>query len=102
MVLLSVAILGTAARFSSRQNRLHLTIHHGLQFGRMLCEHSGQIDSHTQQGLCSLLAVMLNWFSLKLECGPMPNVMVTLPNIGGALCSTPQSLAGAYYLTAVQ
>jgi len=31
----------------------------------------------------------------KLECGPMPNVMVALPNIGGALCSTPQSLADA-------
>jgi len=25
----------------------------------------------------------------KLECGPMPNVMVALPNIGGARCSTP-------------
>jgi len=25
----------------------------------------------------------------------MPNVMATLPNIGGALCSTPQSLADA-------
>ena len=25
-----------------------------------------------------------------------------LPNIGGALCSTPQSLADAHYLTAVQ
>jgi len=22
----------------------------------------------------------------SLECGPMPNVMATLPNIGGALC----------------
>jgi len=33
----------------------------------------------------------------KLECGPMPNVMVALPNIGGALCSTPQSLADAHY-----
>jgi len=32
-----------------------------------------------------------------LECGPMPNVMVALPNIGGALCSTPQSLADAHY-----
>ena len=31
----------------------------------------------------------------KLECRPMPNVMVALPNIGGALCSTPQSLADA-------
>jgi len=27
----------------------------------------------------------------------MPNVMVALPNIGGALYSTPQSLADAYY-----
>jgi len=34
---------------------------------------------------------------LKVECGPMPNVMVALPNIGGALCSTPQSLADAHY-----
>jgi len=29
----------------------------------------------------------------------MPNVMVALPNIGGALCSTPQSLADAHYYT---
>jgi len=27
----------------------------------------------------------------------MPNMMVALPNIGGALCSTPQSLADAHY-----
>ena len=27
----------------------------------------------------------------------MPNLMVALPNIGGALCSTPQSLANAHY-----
>jgi len=26
----------------------------------------------------------------------MPNVMVALPNIGGALCSTPQSFAVAH------
>jgi len=38
----------------------------------------------------------------ELECGPMPNVMVALPNIGGALCSMPQSLADAHYLTAMQ
>ena len=35
---------------------------------------------------------------LQLECGPMPNVMVALPNVGGALCSTLQSLADAHYL----
>jgi len=40
--------------------------------------------------------------NLILEYGPMPNMMVALPNIGGALWSTPQSLADAHYLTAVQ
>jgi len=37
---------------------------------------------------------------LKLEMWanrPMPNVMAALPNIGVALCSTPQSLADANY-----
>ena len=38
----------------------------------------------------------------KLECGTMPNVMAALPNIGGTLCSTPQSLADAQYWSAVQ
>jgi len=32
----------------------------------------------------------------------MPNVMAALPNIGGALSSTPQSLADAHYYSAVQ
>jgi len=32
----------------------------------------------------------------------MPNVMAALPNIGGALCSTLQSLADAHYYSAVQ
>jgi len=32
----------------------------------------------------------------------MPNVMVALPNIAGAVCSTPPCLADANYLTAVQ
>jgi len=32
----------------------------------------------------------------------MPNVMAALPNIGGALCSTPQSFADAQYYSAVQ
>jgi len=30
----------------------------------------------------------------------MPNVMAALPNVGGALCSTPQSLANAHYYIA--
>ena len=40
--------------------------------------------------------------NMELECGPMPNVMAALPNIGGALCSTPQSLADAHYSSVVQ
>ena len=39
-----------------------------------------------------------NMKKIKLECAPMPNVMVALPNTGGALCSMPQSLADAHYL----
>jgi len=35
----------------------------------------------------------------RTECGPMRNVMAALPNIGGALCSTPQSLTDAHYYT---
>jgi len=53
---------------------------------------------------------ILYWFFFKqvgisvpnLECGPMPNVMAALPNIVGALCSTPQSLADLHYQSAVQ
>jgi len=40
--------------------------------------------------------------NLKLECGPMPNVMAALSNIGGALYCTPQSVADAYYQSALQ
>jgi len=41
-------------------------------------------------------------YNKVLECGPMPNVMAALPNIGGALWSTPQRLADAQYRSAVQ
>jgi len=50
------------------------------------------------QNMCAWLML----FNVELECGSMPNVMVALPNISGALCSTPQSFADAHYLTAVQ
>jgi len=43
---------------------------------------------------CTILTI-----NNKLESGPMPNVMAALPNIGGALCSTPQSLVDAHYYT---
>jgi len=32
----------------------------------------------------------------------MPNAIVALPNIGGAVCSTPQRLARAHCSSAVQ
>jgi len=32
----------------------------------------------------------------------MPNVMATLPNIGGALCSVPQNLADAHCWSTVR
>jgi len=32
----------------------------------------------------------------------MPNGMAALPNIGGAVCSTPQSSADAHYQSVVQ
>jgi len=38
----------------------------------------------------------------RLKCGPMPNVMVALPNIGAAVCSTPQSFADAHCWSTVQ
>jgi len=43
------------------------------------------------------LAIITQLKQQKLECGPMLNLMVALPNIGGALCSTPKSLADAHY-----
>ena len=35
--------------------------------------------------------------SKLVECGPMPSVMAALWNTGGAICSTPHSLADAHY-----
>jgi len=45
------------------------------------------------------------WYQLdhiQTRMWPMPNVMVALSNIGGALCSMTQSMADAHYLTAMQ
>ena len=43
-----------------------------------------------------------NLCALEMWAKPMPNVMAALPNIGGALCSMPQSFADAHYQSAVQ
>jgi len=42
--------------------------------------------------------VQINFMTLNVtRIWPMPNVMATLPNVGGTLSSMPQSLAGAHY-----
>jgi len=46
------------------------------------------------QGFSGAVQYTVNQLQLKkLECGPMPDVMAALSNIGGAFCWTPQSLA---------
>ena len=49
-----------------------------------------------KQFIHQLTIVIQDCLKNKLECGPMPNVMAALPNTGGALCSTPHSLADAH------
>ena len=53
---------------------------------------------------CSIIRVLdiMGANKNKLECRPMPNMMATLPNIGGTLCSMPQSLAEAHSWSTVQ
>jgi len=52
-------------------------------------------------GFCTVCCIT-NPQQIELECGPMPKVMATLPNIGGAVCWTSQRWADAHYSTAVQ
>ena len=72
-------------------------------------QHTSDLHSHYGHAMCrsmvdiqSVAAEIRRGKKIEIECGPMPNVMVALRNIGGALCSTPQSLADVHYLTAVQ
>ena len=53
--------------------------------------------THLQHNSLNVIRQYIVIRNKQLECGPMPNLMVALPNIGGALCSTPQSLAYAHY-----
>jgi len=54
-----------------------------------------RIENDDKSGNISESEVSKDGHRIELECGPMPNLMAALPNIGGALCSTPQSLADA-------
>jgi len=51
---------------------------------------------------CCILITSKRLADIKLKCKPMPNVIAALPNICGALCSTPQSLDDAHYYTVSQ
>ena len=67
--------------------------------GVLLCGHD-LLNSVRNFSLCFSIRKLEK--ETELECGPMPNAMAALPNIGGALCSTPQSLADAQYYTVSQ
>jgi len=67
-----------------------------------LCTTCQSITTECQLQHCRSHCAPTAQTMVKLECGPMPNLMVALPNIGGALCSTLQSLADAHYYSAVQ
>jgi len=57
------------------------------------------VGSRGARAECPIAADAINGCFIlhySLERGPVPNVMVALPNTGGALCSTPQSLADAH------
>jgi len=56
---------------------------------------SNTVETLTE-GPCTLV-FQCQYSHIELECGPMPNVMATLPNIGGALCSMPQSFIDVHY-----
>jgi len=62
-------------------------------------------DRHMSGVYCTSMALSgKNFYSSysQLEYRPMPNVMVAVPNTGGALCSTLQSLAVAHCWSTVQ
>ena len=70
-------------------------------FDRSLCQLKDSIEHEAKirltQGSRIRGRPMTSWIDnvFQLECGPMPNVMVALPN--GALYSMPQTLADAHY-----
>jgi len=67
-----------------------------LSITRLTRKTSMSFFGRLNAGLSNPISQSLKYIA-KLECGPMPNLMVALPNIGGAFCSTPQSLADAHY-----
>jgi len=70
----------------------------GLQSSEVNCQLSSLTNCNNYCKSCT----KRDYKKDELECGPMPNVTAALPNRGGVLCSTPQSLADAHYWSAVQ
>jgi len=69
----------------------------GLKPNSITLSGSNQLRTRWSNGIWLLPYNAMRNIYFELECGPMPNVMVALPNVGGALCSTPQTLADAHY-----
>jgi len=96
-----------------RHNHNHNIMRTGAASAVRVRCHNDNDDTMTIAGLWSYgawrhvatgcTALVVNYNNLKNDnvivitrMWAMPNVMAALPNIGGALCSTPQSLAGAH------
>jgi len=82
---------------SGSENALEDCDHSG--WGDTTCDHDHDVSITCSNSLTNTIGKLRqrNRATLgKLERAPMPNVMTALPNIGGALCSTPQSLAIAH------
>jgi len=62
-----------------------------------LLEISGLVSEFVRLSLILVTILVFQSVSVQTRMWPMPNVMAALPNIGGTLCSTPQSLADAHY-----
>jgi len=60
------------------------------------CRPNWIFESVILSGVCGHCNIFTN------KCGPILKVMAALPNVGGALCSTPQRMADTHYRSAVQ
>jgi len=76
----------TELKFTIQQSSLNVLCFFNPQ---LLCYNCCKFHSNRLRSVRDILQ--------NQKCGPMPNVMAALPNIGDALCSTPQSLDGAHY-----
>jgi len=108
----SITPMSTSAYIASIRRTLPEILR--SRFLELCSDYDGFHGIYTERAVIELQRLLLpntllKWFGyqikrtfsepnyMQLECGPMPNVMAALPNIGGALCPTPQNLADAHY-----